>query len=123
VANYQTALDSITYSFNPANGDPTGGGTETSRTIAWVVSDISNSSTSVISKLNLVHAAPSLSTAGTVSFTGGGSAETLDGTLTLSDPDSGGLLNSGTVSLVGFIAGDILSANTTGLRSPAATIP
>ena len=115
VANYQTALDSITYSFNPANGDPTGGGTETSRTIAWVVSDISNSSTSVISKLNLVHAAPSLSTAGTVSFTGGGSAETLDGTLTLSDPDSGGLLNSGTVSLVGFIAGDILSANTTGL--------
>ena len=26
LANYQTALDSITYSFSPANGDPTAGG-------------------------------------------------------------------------------------------------
>ena len=30
----------ITYSFNPANGDPTGGiANDTSRTISWVVND------------------------------------------------------------------------------------
>ena len=115
VANYQSALDSITYSFNPVNGDPTGGGAGTSRSIGWVVADVSNSSTSVASKLNITHVAPTLTTAGTVSFTGGGSAAILDSTLTLSDPDSGGLINSGTVTLTGFIAGDILSANTTGL--------
>jgi hypothetical protein len=44
VANYQSALDSITYSFSPANGNPTGGGGQTTRTISWVVNDGTNSS-------------------------------------------------------------------------------
>ncbi len=33
LANYQTALDSITFSFSPGTGDPTHGGSDTSRTI------------------------------------------------------------------------------------------
>ena len=39
VANYQTALESVTYSFSPANGDPTAGGSDTSRTINWTADD------------------------------------------------------------------------------------
>ena len=36
----EAALQSITYSFTPANGDPTGRiGTDTTRTISWVVND------------------------------------------------------------------------------------
>ena len=42
-AQYQTALDSITYSFS---GDPTNAGADTTRTITWSVSD-TNSQTSV----------------------------------------------------------------------------
>src|ERR1700733_3830941 len=34
---YQTALESITYSFNPVNGDPTDGGSDATRTIDWQV--------------------------------------------------------------------------------------
>jgi uncharacterized repeat protein (TIGR03803 family) len=43
LAQYQTALDSITYSFTPAGGDATAGGTDTSRAISWQVNDGSNS--------------------------------------------------------------------------------
>ena len=39
VADYQAALDSVTYDFTPSNGDPTDGGTDTSRTIDWNVND------------------------------------------------------------------------------------
>ena len=39
LADYQAALDSITYSFTPSNGDATKGGTDTSRTISWTVND------------------------------------------------------------------------------------
>ncbi|MDE3177654.1 MAG: Hint domain-containing protein [Pseudomonadota bacterium] len=38
-ADYQAALDSVSYSFTPANGDPTVHGTDTTRTIAWGVYD------------------------------------------------------------------------------------
>ena len=39
VGQWQTALQSVTYSFTPTNGDPTDGDTDTSRTIDWSVSD------------------------------------------------------------------------------------
>src|SRR5262249_51416292 len=38
VAQYQTALESITYSFT-GGGDPTNAGADTTRTISWVVND------------------------------------------------------------------------------------
>ena len=37
VAQYQTALDSVTYNFSP--GDPTHGGTDTTRAITWTIND------------------------------------------------------------------------------------
>ena len=42
LADYQTALDSVTYSSTAA--DPTANGTDTSRTITWMVSDANGSS-------------------------------------------------------------------------------
>ena len=121
LATYQTALDSVRYSFT-ANGDPTGGGSHTSRTISWVVNDGTSSSSTATSTLDVTHAAPILTTSGTVNYAGGGSATTLDSTLTLSDADSGGLLSSATVRISsGFFTGDTLNATTTGLPSITAT--
>ncbi len=61
VADYQLALNSITFSVSPSNGDPTGGGSDTSRTIDWSVIDGSasdGSSAAATSMLNMVHVAP-----------------------------------------------------------------
>ncbi len=117
LAQWQTALESVTYSFSPSIDDPTNGGGDTSRTIDWVVNDGVASSNTATSTLDVVHEPPVLNTGGTATFTGGGSAVALDPTLSLSDPDSGGLLSGATVSLAGFVAGDVLTANTTGLPS------
>src|SRR6202043_3802747 len=89
VANYQAALDSITYSFNPSNGDPTAGGGNTSRTITWVANNGAANSTSVTSTLDTVHVAPTIVAGATATFAGGGAPVPLDGTLTVTDPDSG----------------------------------
>jgi hypothetical protein len=113
VANYQTALDSITYSFSPSNGDPTGGGGDTSRTISWTVKDGSTSngtSNTATSTLDTVHVAPMVTAGGTATFDGGGSAVTLDSALSLSDPDSSGQLSGATVSISSnFLSGDVLN--------------
>ena len=117
VANYQTALDSITYSFNPANGDPTGGGSHTSRSISWVVNDGVAANSAASSTLSLVHAAPTIVAAGTVTYGGGVGPQALDPTVTVTAPDSGNLLSSATISVTaGTFAsdGDVLAATTTG---------
>ncbi len=110
LANYQIALNSITYSFSPSNGDPTGGGSHTSRTISWVVNDGANDSIAATSTLNVTHTAPVVVAGASATFVGGGSAVALDGALTVSDADSGGNLGGATVSIgAGFTAGDLLN--------------
>ncbi len=109
VAQYQAALDSITYSFNPSTGDPTAHGTDTARTISWVVNDgsaINGSSAPVTSTLTDVHVAPTVVTAGaTATFTGGGAAVVLDAGLVVNDVDSGGNLTGATVTIsAGFLS-------------------
>ncbi len=117
VADYQTALDSITYSFSPTNGDPTGGGGDTSRTVSWTGNDGTATSTAVTSTVDTVHVAPTVTAGGTATFTGGGSAVTLDGTLTLTDVDSAGNLTGATVKISsGLLSGDTLNfANQNGI--------
>ena len=62
------------------------------------------------STLTTVHAAPTVTAGGTVSFSGGGSPVLLDSTLTVSDADSGGKLAGATVAISsGFISGDTLN--------------
>ena len=110
VANYRIALDSITYSFSPTNGDPTAGGGDTSRTVTWTVHDVAATSAAATSTLHTVHVAPTVTAGGTATFDGGGAAVTLDGTLSLADVDSGGNLAGATVSVsAGFLAGDTLN--------------
>ena len=111
LAQWDAALDSVTYSVTPANGDPTAGGTDTSRTVSYVVSDGVTSSDAVTSTLDTMHVAPVVTPSGTTStFTGGGAAVTLDGALTVSDVDSNGDLASATVSIgSGFLSGDTLN--------------
>jgi hypothetical protein len=119
LATYQTALDSISYSFSPGNGDPTAGDTDTSRTISWVVNDGVAASGTATSTLDTVHAAPTVTAGASVAFNTGDPPVTLDGGLAVSDPDSNGLLASATVSIgSGLLAGDTLhfanTANITG---------
>ena len=105
--------NSISYSFNPLNGDPTGGGGDTSRTISWTVTDGNTSngtSTTKTSTLDVVHEAPVVTAGGTATFDGGGSPVTLDGTASVSDVDSSGKLSGATVSISsGYISGDMLN--------------
>jgi large repetitive protein len=108
VAQWRTALDSITYSFSPVTGDPTAGGADTTRTINWTVND-GILATTATSTLDTVHVAPTVTAGGSATFTGGGGAVMLDSGLTVSDPDSGGTLASATVKIVGAIAGDTLN--------------
>ena len=114
VADYQAALNSVTYSF-ATGGDPTGGGSHTARSISWSVFDgVANSNVATTS-LETVHAPPSISAGGTVTFTGGGAPVTLDNQVAVSDPDSSDTLVSATVTISsGFLKGDSLSAVTTG---------
>jgi lipopolysaccharide export system protein LptA len=117
VQDYQKVLESVTYSF-PGTGDPTQGG-NTTRTISWAVNDgvaWSNSATTTLSTVNAVHAPPSVAGAGNITpYSKQGPAAVVDGALTLSDPDSGGMLTGATVTISsGFLSGDTLAAVTTG---------
>jgi hypothetical protein len=112
LANYRLALASITYSF-PGGSDPTGGGSDASRTISWQVNDGNTNSATTTSTLTTVHTAPAVTAGAAVTFTGGGNAVTLDSALSLTNIDSTALV-SATVSITGgtFVPGlDVLSVN------------
>ena len=115
VANYQTVLDSVTFTTTSPN--PTSYGTDLSRGLTWQVNDGTLNSNTVSSSVTVVGVdqAPVLSGAGnTVTFTEGGAAVAASPTLTVSDVDSLDLA-SATVSIgTGFLAGDTLAAVTTG---------
>ena len=113
VAEYQSAIRSITFGFAPANADPTSGGTDTSRTISYVVSDGLGLSAPVTSTVNVVHAAPSLTAGAAATFVTGGPAVALDSGLTVAAPDSSGLIAAATVSITtNHDAADTLSFTT-----------
>ena len=107
LATYETALDSITYSFTPTDGDPTGGGSHTTRTIDWSVNDGTLSSNTATSTLDTVHLAPTVTAGANVNFGFGGSPVILDAALDVTDPDSGGTLSGATISIgTGYVNGD-----------------
>ena len=114
LAQWDAALQSVTYSFT-AGGDPTIGGTDTTRTISWVVNDGVANSTAVTSTLDTVHVAPTVTAGATATFTGGGGPAVLDPGLLVSDVDSGGTLASATVTIgAGYHAGDTLNFTNNG---------
>ena len=108
-ANYQTALDSITFASTSDN--PTNFGSNASRTVTWTVNDGGLNSNAATSTVNVtaVDDAPVVTAGGTVGFTEQGTAVTLAAGLTLTDPDNT-TLASATVSIAaGFFTGDTLS--------------
>ena len=114
VAEYQAALRLVNYSFT-SGGDPTNGGSDTSRGITWQVTDEANATASDTSTLSVMHEPPVVTANNpSVTFDGGGSAVPLDTGLTVSDPDSGGNLTGATVTIgTGNISGDTLTINGT----------
>lgn len=111
LAHYQAVLDSVAYT--SGNGDPTGGGTHTARTITWTVTDPNAASASTTSALTTIHVAPTVTAGASATFDGGGSPVALDPTLTVQDVDSGGNLVSAQVTMVGSQSGDTLTINGT----------
>jgi hypothetical protein len=53
LAHYEAVLDSIAYSFEPSNGDPTNGGTAITRTIEWTAYDETAASLPVTSTVDV----------------------------------------------------------------------
>ena len=102
-------MRSVTFGFTPTNGNPTAGN-DTSRTLSYVVSDGTLSSTAVTSTVTVVHAPPTVAASGTVTFTRGSTAVAVDPGLTLAAPDSAGQIASANVTISGgFLAGDTLT--------------
>ena len=98
IANYKTALESITYD-NTNDNDPN----TSNRTITWIVNDGDNNSAAATSTITVAGAndAPTGADAGaTLAFTEGDAATVIDSTLTLADVDDTNL-ESATVQITG----------------------
>ena len=110
LAQYQTALESVSFSSTSLN--PTNYGADLNRTINWQVSAGAAQSAVVSSSLSIVGVdqAPILTGAGnTTTYAPGGAAVVIDNALAVSDPDNLQLA-SATVTISGnFQTGDTLS--------------
>ncbi|MBF0098014.1 MAG: DUF4347 domain-containing protein [Magnetococcales bacterium] len=116
LANYQTALRSVT--FASSSDDPTA--TSSTRTLSWQATDANasattaSSSTAVTSTVNLtaLNDKPVLNAGGTLSYDENDTATAIDTTLTLSDADDT-QLSGATVSITaGLTSGDTLAVST-----------
>jgi hypothetical protein len=109
LSDYQTVLDSVTYSSSA--GDPTNGGADDSRGIAWMVNDGTNTGTGNSSlSVSTPPTGPVVTAGGSASYNAGSSPATLDAGLTISDAESSNL-DSATVTISsGYFAGDTLAA-------------
>jgi hypothetical protein len=106
-ADFQKALDSVTYSFS---GDPTIGGTDRTRTITWSVTD-ANGLTSVPGSTSTldVYMTPVLAGTNTPVITATSGPQDADSSLTLTDDNLSGSLATETVTISsGFQTGDEL---------------
>ena len=110
LAQWDAALQSVSYAFSPSDGDPTGGGTDTSRTISYVASDGLASSDPATDALTIVHAPPSVEAGAVADYTLGGTPVATDPGITVTAPDSSGLLTVATASISqNFQIGDVLN--------------
>jgi len=115
VAHYQTVFRSVRFSSTSLN--PTNYGADLSRTLSWQVNDGTLASNTVTSTVKVVGVdqAPVLAGAGnTVTFTQGGAAVTASPGVTVTSVDKLNLASASVIISTGFLAGDTLSAVTTG---------
>lgn len=100
LANYQTAIRSVTFGFAPADGNPTAGN-DTSRTVSYSVTNGTATSAVATSTVNVTHAAPSITAGASASFVRGGTAVAADPTASVAAPDSNGTVASATIAITG----------------------
>src|SRR5262245_65745055 len=122
LAQWQAALDAVQYFSTSTN--PTNFGTDSSRTISWVVNDGARASAARPTTLSITaqDAAPVLSNvAATASYSGvdsnpaSSTPVTLSSALQVSDVDNQTLASAKvSISSATFFTGDVLSANVTG---------
>ena len=116
LAHYQQVLDSVTYVSTSDN--PTNFGTQTSRTISWVINDGAlNNGTTQTTTLSIVAAddAPVLSNvAASASYPEQAPAVTLSPIATVSDVDNQTLQSARVSISSGLLTGDVLAATTAG---------
>ncbi|MBF0130961.1 MAG: putative Ig domain-containing protein, partial [Magnetococcales bacterium] len=112
LANYQTALRSVT--FTSTSDDPTA--TAASRTVTWAVTDANSdgvgaqTSTGVTSTINLIATADApVVTAGGTSKAVNGAAIVIDSTITVSDADDTQLVGATVTISSGLATGDVLA--------------
>ena len=120
LANYRAVLDSV--AFSSTSDNPTLFGSDTTRTITWVVDDGSGSSSlsapaTTTVTLTAVNDAPTLTGTTNASFTENSpTPTTLSPSVTVSDPDNQTLVGA-TVAITGgtFVGdGDVLATSTAG---------
>jgi T5SS/PEP-CTERM-associated repeat protein len=115
VADYQTALESVTFSSTAT--DATNGGVDSTRTISWAVSDSQSTSASVVSGVSVwpplpPSSPPVLSGGGNiVSYRSTGGSVSVDGGLTATDAGTGNLFGASIAIGPGLLAGDILNSS------------
>jgi hypothetical protein len=114
VANYQTALRSVSYQNSSENP------TTAPRTVTWIATDGTNPSAPATSTINVtnVNDAPVVTAGGTLSYTENQVATVIDNTVTVIDVDSGNATGATVSITAGFQSGaDVLSFATIGLIS------
>jgi len=120
LANYETVLESITFSNNSEN--PDNYGTQINRLLSYEVYDTEGNSSVEFSSLaiNVVNDKPSFSLFDNIStYTEGSANIAVDTTLTLSDIDSTHLSTANIIISANFLSGDnlIVSLGNSGLNS------
>ena len=110
LANYEAALQSVTY--RTTSDDPTS--TSASRTVSWVVTDANSdgagagTSVAVTSTINLTAAndVPVVVAGGTMSYTENGVAAAIDTGVTVSDADDTQIAGATVTISAGLTSGD-----------------
>jgi hypothetical protein len=115
LATYNTVLQSVKFS---AGENPTNFGSDTHRTLSWMVNDGGASSTAATTTVNItnVNDPPTLAGTTNASYTQEGGAVTLSPGVTVTDPDNLALVGA-TVKITGgsFAGdGDVLATSTAG---------
>jgi Hint domain len=118
LAQYSTAMSSVTYAFTPG-ADPTLGGGVAERILSWSVNNGTVTSIPVTSTLSEHFTRPTLSFGGTISYPALGAPIVLDGTTAMSDINAS-VITGATIEIFGGVSGDLLSATTMGTGITAA---
>ena len=112
VAQYQSALNSVTYGFT-GGGDPTLGGGLKDRILSWTVNDGKVTSLPATTKISENFTAPTLVFNGTVSYDTLNAPVVLNPATSLTNPNAS-IVSGATIAIGGGATGDVLTASTAG---------